>query len=234
MPMHPMAQVLNALKSSLCQRVEIGSLISRNAVVHKWKAPFRSLALREGVAWRTQDLLAQSLLLHESRNVLGARILLRSAIETVAILIYLNQLTRKVLDGTLNFHEYSTKTSTLLLGSRDKSTDHAAINIITVLQKCNFRYPGIEELYATLSESAHPNYEGVCIGYSKVDRTNYVTTFSNRWAEMYGNNHVDLIALCLEVFVVEYNDEWSDSFERLEAWITKNDDVLEATKGGNI
>lgn len=234
MPMHPMAQALNALKSSLCQRVEIGGLISRNAVAHKWKAPFRSLTLREGVAWRTQDLLAQSLLLHESRNILGARILLRSAIETVAILIYLNQLTRKVLDGTLNFHEYSTKTSTLLLGSRDKSTDHAAINITTVLQKCNSRYPGIEELYATLSESAHPNYEGVCIGYSKVDRTNYVTTFSNRWAEMYGNNHVDLIALCLEVFVVEYNDEWSDSFERLEAWITKNDDVLEATKGGNI
>lgn len=234
MPMHPMAQALNALESTLCQRVEIGGLISRNAVAHKWKAPFRSLALREGVAWRTQDLLAQSLLLHESQNVLGARILLRSAIETVAILIYLNQLTRKVLNGALNFHEYSTKTSTLLLGSRDKSTDHAAINITTVLQKCNSRYPGIEELYATLSESAHPNYEGVCIGYSKVDRTNYVTTFSNRWAEMYGNNHVDLIALCLEVFVVEYNDEWSDSFERLEAWITKNDDGLEATKGGNI
>lgn len=234
MPMHPMAEALDALKLSLCQKVDIGGLISRNAVAHKWKAPFRSLALREGVAWRTQDLLAQSLLLYESRNVLGARILLRSAIETVAVLIYMNQLTRKVLDGTLNFHEYSTKTSTLLLGSRDKSTDHVAINIITVLQKCNSRYPGIEELYAALSESAHPNYEGVCIGYSKIDRANYVTTFSNRWAEMYGNNHIDLIALCLKVFVVEYNDEWSDSFERLESWITKNDDVLEATKGGNV
>ena len=75
---------LAAWKASLCETVDIGGLFSRNGVAHKWKAPFRSLTLRETVAWRTQDLLEQSLLLHDSNHLLGARILLRSAFETVA------------------------------------------------------------------------------------------------------------------------------------------------------
>ena len=230
--MHPLMQALDSLKSSLCAEVDLGGLFTRNNVAHKWKAPFRSLTLREGIAWRTQDLLEQSLLLHESGNALGARILVRSALETIAVLIYLNQLTRKVLNGDLNFHEFSRKTSVLLLGSRDSSTSHTALNIVTILQKCNTRYPGIEKLYAGLSESAHPNYEGVCVGYSEVDHENYVTQFSNRWEALYAANHLDSIALCLEVFHGEYNDEWPDAFELLESWIVANDATLEATKTG--
>ncbi|GMR19601.1 MAG: hypothetical protein BMS9Abin36_0196 [Gammaproteobacteria bacterium] len=219
-------------KASLCESVDIGSLFSRNSVVHKWKAPFRSLTLRETVAWRTQDLLEQSLLLYDSNYLLGARILLRSAFETVAILIYLNQLTRKVLSETLNFHEFTDKTSTLLLGSRDGSTSYNAVNIITVIEKCDKRYPGIKALYASLSESAHPNYEGTCIGYSIVDRKNFTTTFSNQWKSMYGENHIQFMALCINVFYGEYNEEWPDAIEKLEAWIIQNDAQLEATKNG--
>ena len=129
-------------------------------------------------------------MLHDSNHLLGARILLRSAFETVSVLIYLNQLTREVLSGTLDFHEFSEKTSTLVFGSRDSSTLHEAINIATIIEKCDARYPGIKDLYAALSESAHPNYEGACIGYSVFDRENYVTTFSNRWKAMYGERHI--------------------------------------------
>lgn len=228
--LHDLAQALDSFKSSLCEEVDLGGLFARSKVAHKWKAPFRSVTLREGIAWRTHDLLAQSLLLHQSRHTLGARILARSALETIAVLIYLNQQTRKVLSGSLSFHDFSRKTSVLLLGSRDKSTDHAALSIVTVLQKCNARYPGIEELYAGLSESAHPNYEGVCIGYSKVDHDNFVTQFSNRWEALYATSHLDKIALCLEIFYTEYNEEWPDAFQLLESWIVENDAMLEATK----
>lgn len=221
---------LAAWKASLCETVDIGGLFSRNGVAHKWKAPFRSLTLRETVAWRTQDLLEQSLLLHDSNHLLGARILLRSAFETVATLIYLNQLTRKVLAGTLDFHEFSEKTATLLLGSRDSSTSHTTMNITTIIEKCDKRYSGIKDLYASLSESAHPNYEGACIGYSVIDRENFITTFSNKWKSIFGKNHVQSIELCADTFYAEYNEEWLDAFEELEYWITKNDAHLEATK----
>ena len=157
--MRPIDKTLAEWKASLCRSIDIGGLFSRNQVAHKWKAPFRSLTLRETVAWRAYDLLEQSLLLYDSGHLLGARIILRSSFESVAMLIYLNQLTRNVLEGTLEFHEFSTKTSILLLGSRDGTTSHKSLNIITILEKCNSKYPGIKELYGSLSESAHPNYE---------------------------------------------------------------------------
>ncbi len=221
---------LIAWKMTLCKSVDIGGLYSRNNIAHKWKAPYRSLELRETVSWRTQDLLQQSLLLFDADHLLGARVLLRSAFETVAILIYLNQITRNVLAGKLDFHEFSDKTSTLLLGSRDNSTPHKAINIMTVIEKCNSRYPGIKDLYAQLSESAHPNYEGICIGYSTIDRENFITTYSNKWKSMYGEKHLDFMKRCVTTFHHEYNEEWTDAFEKLEAWITENDEQLEATK----
>ena len=221
---------LAAWKASLCKTVDIGGLFSRNSIAHKWQATYRSLTLRETISWRTQDLLEQSLLLYDSNHLLGARILLRSAFETLAILIYLNQLIRKVLAGTLDFHEFSEKTSTLLLGSRDSSTSHSAINIVTIIDNCNKKYPGIKDLYASLSESAHPNYEGTRIGYSVTDRENFITTYSNNWKSLFGKKHIQSIELCTHVFYTEYNEEWEEAFEELESWITQNDAQLEATK----
>lgn len=129
-------QLLAHWKTSLDPKLDLAGLYARNSIAHKWKAPFRSLMLRETVFWRLQDLLAQSLVLFQASHMLGARILLRSSFETLAILIYLNQLTAKVLGRTLNFHAFSDKTSQLLLGSKDQSTAHAAINIVTVLGHC--------------------------------------------------------------------------------------------------
>jgi hypothetical protein len=222
--------VLARWKASLDPRLDLGGLFARNPVAHKWKAPFRSLLLRETVFWRLHDLLSQSYALYQAGHILGARILLRSGFETLAVLIYLNQLTAKVLEGTLDFRAFGAKTSQLLLGSKDESTLHAAINIVTVLGHCDRRYPGIVGLYSGLSESAHPNYEGLCVGYSRIDRDNDVTHFENRWAELYGRRHVAGMRGCIVLFEAEYNEVWPAHFDELEQWIEQNDVRLEATK----
>jgi hypothetical protein len=90
--MNAVEQNLAAWKASLLASIPIGGLLSRNPVVYKWKAPFRSWMLREAVAWRITDLMAQSYALHQQGHALGARILLRSGFETLATLIYLNRL----------------------------------------------------------------------------------------------------------------------------------------------
>lgn len=186
--------------------------------------------LREAACWRTQDLLAQSYLLHQQGHGLGARILLRSAFETVATLIYLNQQMQQVLDGKLNFHVFDEKTRVLLIGSRNSDEGPRSLSIITVLEKCEKRYPGLMALYADLSESAHPNWDGLCWGYSKVDHDEYVTNFSNRWMELYGGQHLKQLDLCMTTFRHEYNDVWAELFQQLEKWIEANDAALEATK----
>jgi hypothetical protein len=226
--MREIDKVLDAWQASLCKEVAAGALVSRNPVAHKFKAPLRSMVLREAVAWRTHDLLAQSLALYDAEHLLGARILVRSALETVAMLIYLNQLTRQVVEGDLSFHEFDKKTMLLLTGSRDGGTRSQAINIITIFQKCEKRYPGLSELYGTLSESAHPNFAGLCFGYSDVQHDDFVSVFSNKWASRYKPEHLAHIELCKDVFLTEYDDEWPEAFDALEHWIERNEPSLGA------
>jgi len=175
--------------------------------------------LREAAFWRLTDLLTQSLALHRQGHGLGARILLRSGFETLAILIYLNQLIEQLTEDKLDFHNFSEKTSTLLLGSRDGSTEHTSVNIVTILGKGDKRYPGLEKLYGILSESAHPNYEGMAVGYSAVDHNEYETHFSNRWMSLYGESHLGSMALCMETFQHEYDDVWTFRMDNFEKWI---------------
>ncbi len=177
--------------------------------------------------------MLQAHTLYNSRHVLGSRILIRSALETLAILIHLNRMMKRVVDGELDFHEYSERTSQLLLGSRDGATEIQAISILTVLSHCEKRYPGIEKIYATLSECAHPNWEGICYGYGRVDHDNDEVKFANNWHEMWADRHESLMLLVMRTFETEYNDVWSDAFDALEAWIERNDPQLEATRSGS-
>lgn len=231
--MNELKSALNELKQSLCKEIDVGGLYARSAVAHKWKAPWRSLTLRETVAWRLQDLLEQSNALHASSNILGARILLRSAYETLAVLIYANQAMRNVVAGSKDFHEFSATTEKLLLGSRDKSTPYESINILTILKSAEKRYAGLNARYDALSESAHPNHEGMLRGYADHDRASFSTSFANKWKSRFGDDHTEAIFGCLEVFVHEYNDEWAEAFEELETWIDLNDAILETTKRKN-
>lgn len=217
-------------KASLLSIIPVGGLLARNEVAHKWKAPFRCMMLREAASWRTQDLLEQSYDLHQQGHGLGARILLRSAFETLATLVYLNQLMQQVLDGQVDFHVFSHKTAILLMGSRNRETEVQSINIVTVLEKCDKRYPGLMSIYADLSESTHPNWEGLCWGYSKVDHVEYETVFSNRWTELFAERHLGKIELCMKTFMHEYNDVWPALFDKMETWIEANDVELEATR----
>jgi hypothetical protein len=225
-------QTLDAWKKQLVTNIPVGGLISRNATVYKWKAPFRVWMLRESVAWRLIDLLDQSHSLYQQQHTLGARILMRSAFESLATLIYLNQNMQSVLDGKLKFGDFARTTAVLLLGSRNNDeSKYRSLNIITVLQKCEKRYPGLMKFYADLSESAHPSYEGLCRGYAKIDHDEYETIFSNRWPELYGDQHVTSMELCMKTFEHEYNDVWIGLMDKLEVWMEANDAELEATKG---
>ena len=223
-------QALARLKASLAPSFDIGGLFSRNKIAHKWKATFRSLLLREAVFWRLEDLLQQSYALHKMKHSLGALILLRSALETLATLIYLNQLTASVLEGSLDFHTYSDKTAVLLLGSRNQMTDRESINIKTVLTKCVKGYEFIEKFYGDLSECAHPNHEGLILGYSRPDRENFVENFANHWAAMYGKTHEEKMGVVIMMFEHEYNTVWTEQFCQLEEWLVRNDTQLEAAR----
>lgn len=229
--MNEVEQNLASWGGSLSASIPVGGLLSRNAVAYKWKSLFRVWMLRELALWREHDLMVQSYTLHRQSHGLGARILLRSGFETLATLTYLNLQMEQVLDGKLHFHVFGEKTALLLLGSRNNADLPEAINILTVLEKCDKRYPGLMKIYGSLSESAHPNYEGLMGGYSTTNYNEYETTFSDRWMELHGDRHIDAMMLCIETFYNEYNTVWPSLMTDLEKWVEANDAELEATKG---
>ena len=206
-------------RASQATRISVGSLIARNPDVYKWKSPFEAWVLREVTSWRLHDLLTQCHLLYQQSHILGFRVLLRSSIETLAILIYLNQSMEKVIRGEIPFDDFDENVKKLILGSKDGSTKYEALNIVGILGKCDKYYSGINTIYADLSESAHPNYKGLVGKYSKIDHDRMETVFLNRWSELNEDIHVCYMELCISLFNHEYYIIWPDLMSRLEDWI---------------
>lgn len=217
-------------KESLCKEISLAGLYNRSPTAHKWKALHRSIIIRESLFWRLTDLMEQAKLLIDHHHVLGARILIRSGLETVAVLIYLNQKTHQVLQEGTSFHDFSDITANLLLGSKDGSTPRSSINILTILENSEGQYPGILKMHQMLSESAHPNWEGIALGYYEIDHEEFVTNFRNKWGEITGKQQTDLILLCMDIFENEYQDIWPRLFKEMEKWIEEKDFFLEETK----
>jgi hypothetical protein len=215
---------------SRCPSVSVGGLLARSKTSHKWKAPYRSLVVREALLWRMHDLGQQIALLIQQDHILGARILLRSAIETLAILIYLNQKTSSVINGSLSFFEFDEITKKLMMGSKDGTTNHAAVNILTVLEKAETSYVGLTSMHRRLSESAHPNFDGVLFGYTSSNPDEYETSFENNWIKYFSREQEPATAFVFAIFEFEYNDTWRQLMIDLEAWLQENDLILEAQK----
>jgi len=226
------SELLARWSDSRCESVSVGGLLARCPIAHKWKAPYKSIVLRETLFWRMHDLGQQAQLLFSHGHLLGARILLRSALETLAILIYLNQRTEAVITGDLSFFEFDGLTMQLLMGSRNKSTSHSSINILTVLQKAEKSHSGLVSIHERLSESAHPNFDGVLYTYSASDPQKYETTFSNRWAQLFSQEQEPAMLFVFAVFESEYHDIWPNLMHQLESWLRDNDAALERQKNG--
>ena len=222
--------ILEKWMSQRLDKIEVGTLVSRNPIAHKWKAPFRSLLIRELVFWRLTDLLEQAMFLVKQDRILGARVLIRSALETLAILIYLNQKINSLVTGSITYEMFESMTLRLLIGTKRPEAKIESINILTVLEKCEKVYPGIFDLYKNLSESSHPNFEGMSLGYSEYDDESITTLLRSRWKELYFDDLENLMMICIHTFEMEYNNVWSDQFQELETWFVKNDAELEMRK----
>lgn len=222
--MKSVARILEHWEKTHRKSVDLGELISRNPIAHKWKCTYRVTVLRELTFWRTMDIVKQIALLAEHNHLLGARILLRSAIETVCVLFYLNMKMFDVVERKISLDDFGEISSRLMLGSKNNTTAHAAVNVLTIITKhCDSKYPGISDIYASLSESAHPNYEGMCSGYSTIDETQFVTYFENRWASKYLDSLENAVVLVLRILEIEYNELFVQRFENLEQWLVDND-----------
>lgn len=216
-------------EKSLLKELDIIALRQKNLIAHQWKVTYQSLCLRETVAWRFVDIIGQSWFLHKNEKALGSRILLRSAIETLAMLIRLNQLTEQLITKKIPFISFCESVLNLLLGCRDETTGQQAKNIMSIFHHCEKKYEGIKKTYEWLSESAHPNFEGMRVAYSKTNDETMVTTFSKNTSDLYSKMQADGCLMAMSIFEAEYT-LWEKLFENMEDWLVENDAELQKSK----
>lgn len=220
-------KTLQNFKVSLCQKIDLAALYARSNIAHKWKLTYRLLVVREGLAWRLVDILCQAQKLGNEKMIIGARILTRAAIETLCLLIYMNNQMETVVENKLSFNDFENNTRRMLLGSKNKEKWPIPINVNKLVEKSDKKYSGLKTIYDDLSETVHPNYDGICFGYSKLNKKEHITDFGIFWEEKFGKQHEASIRLCLETFENEYNIIWPLRFEELEKWLEKYDNKLE-------
>lgn len=226
--MNEYLEAVGRWESTLCKEVDLASLYARNPEAHKWKSLHRIYVLRELVAWRLVDLLKQAALLAQQEMYIGSRILLRASIETLALLIYSSQKMDAVVDTGQGFQELSDATSKLLLGSRNEMTKHQSINILTIIEKADKKYNGIMKMYGDLSETTHPNWQGMSVTYSKLNVESYKTKFCNNSQELFVGEQKPIMNYIMAIFESEYNQVWPASFNAFESWVGLNSKNLES------
>ena len=220
--------------ASLLLEVAAESLYARCPIAHKWKATFRIVLIRESSLWRMSDLGASFLHLIDAGDILASRIILRSACETAALLAYLNKKTTDLLNGSLSFEDFNELTKQLLLGGKGDGDYFSPINVLIAISHFAKDHPTIQDIYARLSEDAHPNASGMIYAYSESNPKELETKFLKKIARsdatiIHTIASADLVFLCYEQ---QYNEVWPSRFEELEQWLRDHEMALEALQSG--
>jgi hypothetical protein len=221
---------IKGYEETLEDEIDIGSLYQRNTVAHKWKVTFAIYTMRETSCWRFVDIAKQVFHLGDSGNILGARIMTRAAIETLSSLVFINTKMAKLVADKINFRQFTEAINSVFMGSRIDSELPRTINVLTMVDEFEKEYKGIKKYFEELCESAHPSFVGLTLGYSKINRKDFVAKIGNFWSEKFGMIHELPLKIAIEIFEKEYNETWTGLFYKLESWLVTNDAKLEAER----
>lgn len=219
---------LQAWSESLCQKIEVAGLLARSEKAHKWKVTNQLFILREATQWRIYTLANQAYNLASRGMILGSMILLRATIESLAALIYINRKMSALMDGRLSFKEFQGIVSRLHLGDSTNEDSHQPIRVGKMIELAEKEtHSGIDKAYENLCQFAHPNFDGVAVGFSKPNPKEYETTFGDFFQEKFGVRHLNDLATTLKICDAQYNEVWPKNLEALEKWLETNDERLE-------
>ncbi len=114
---------------------------------------YRHTLLIIGISNRTYELTESAIWAIDNNRPFTATNMLRSLIETLAFCDNAS----KDLMKTDNISEFEKKSEQLLMGSRDETTKHQAVNILTYIDHSVKTYPNLRKNYDDISELVHPN-----------------------------------------------------------------------------
>jgi len=153
-------EILNRVK--VIKRDKIVPLLKHLA----YRPTFNIDYYREALLHRFVDLCEGALTLSKNSNNVAAIVCARSAQETFAVIAYLS-FKLETLEKTKDLRSLLDTMHRLSIGWRGDHEFPEMINVLTCIDQVSKRLDsGFREHYDMLSESAHPNYQGVLGAYS--------------------------------------------------------------------
>ena len=184
--------LVNNIRETLVSSVEASSFPSNTMI------PFKTFSLRESLLHRISDLGSTAYNLFYEQNALSGIIITRSILETVSILYLLtDKIEKRIESEDLElFDKYLTR---LILGSKNKSSDFEAINVLSGIDSWTIKEKGIRKMYNDLSEFAHPNWWGNLAIMGKIDRNNYKLDFGKEFRKWESPLKIGIISALLVI-----------------------------------
>lgn len=180
--------------------------ISPREVTLLSKIPYKILSIREIFLHRTYDFAASSRLLFDNMRIVPAILLVRSIMETNAIIYRINDLSGNAIKSK-DPNDLDNEAMVVLCGTRDpEELEYKSKNILSYIEKIQKSYPDYKYIYDTLSEFVHPNHDGCLGAYGQVDDKAKITYlgFDMEHNHFIHFETVRFLLLNLELFLEEY------------------------------
>lgn len=155
--------IINVWKQELRSTV---APLSKNLA---FKPTFEADYYQEAIVYRFIELFESAQFLYKKQLFVGAALSARGAIETLAILWFLNDKLR-VVTKTEDFRSFSAQLKRLRLGFTGDPELPERINILNAIDAVDKALDGnLRRFYNILSEYAHPNFSGALGAYASVN-----------------------------------------------------------------
>lgn len=196
------------------------SEVSVAALGVKQKAPYKAQVIRGALIWRTEETGRSACDLLDRDDLVAGILLTRATLEGAAIVWRLKDLIEN--RSSISPGELDAKLMNMLMGSRT-DVDFPAQNILGMLDRLDKKFPGMRRGYDTLSEFAHPNFNGVARSFSKIIQNELTTEFSQRSKELHDKERLagNYLCVALMAFIAGYN-KISDL---MEPWLSELDPI---------
>jgi len=185
-------RLLAELQANPPKEVDVESMGGYNNIISKY------MLARAGLMHRSYELAISADSCIENNQIVSSTLLIRGLFETVSVIGFAYY---KILsfNKDKDMDKFNESISRILFGSRDESTDHTSINILSMIDKIDKDYPGYRFSYDRLSELCHPNFKGASLLYGtpiENEIVQYNSDFSTTSSHKLSN--INDLCLCID------------------------------------
>lgn len=141
--------------------------------------PYKLQVIKASQLYRNHELASSILIAFNSQSYSAAAILVRSLLESSALLFYIG----KKINGTIESNSTGDIDSILMSvlmgysGDKKEKSKAKPIQVLTAVDHAEKKVPGYRREYDHLSDYTHPNWFGSHNMYAKIKDGEYITEF---------------------------------------------------------